>query len=134
MFAVEALQGGNRVGTDRNTKFTKVTTGNFHFKIGDASGSFEKTWSGEAASTGAWDEGGDGNIKIFNSADGKSIKKGTYVLEFTPKWTKFDATKYPGVKDVMIRVDSWSKIDKLESITMAQSVDILTGSKVEFVK
>jgi len=81
VFAIQALQGGNRIGSDRNKAFKKVTsTGRFKFSFSDKTSTFLKKWEGEAVSSGSWDEGGAGNQHVFGSKDGKKIPKGDYIL------------------------------------------------------
>jgi len=125
------MQGGNRLGTERKPGFTKIESGSFHYVLGDKTGKFQKTWHGDSAGSGNWDPMESGNQKIFGESAGTLIPKGDYVLEFLPKWKKFDEKIYKGIKDVTIRVLSHSKVGPLKSLTKAQAVDILTGSKAE---
>lgn len=130
-FAIQAIQGGNRVGTDRNKAMKKVAvSGTFEYKFADKADKFNKVWSGEGVSAGSWDEGGDGNQKIFTNKDGKLIPRGDYVLEFTPTWKTKDA-QWNLLKEVTIRVLTHSKVDKLSVLTKAQAADTLTGGKTE---
>jgi hypothetical protein len=51
VLAIQAMQGGNRVGTDRNTALKRVpSSGTFAFEFGDKTGAFNKKWSGEGVS------------------------------------------------------------------------------------
>lgn len=45
VFAIQTMQGGNRIGTDRNKAIKKVaSTGRFNYKFGDKTDTFSKKW------------------------------------------------------------------------------------------
>lgn len=77
------IQGGNRIGTSRNTAVSKMSTVYMRYAmtpLDTSNAAFSKSWHGWGVHSGMWDLGDTGNNKLFTAADGDKIPAGAYLL------------------------------------------------------
>jgi hypothetical protein len=89
---IDAIQGGNRMGTQKNAAFTKGTTGQISYALYnvDDQSSFTREWGGYAVHEQMWTTGDSGAHHMIDDSDAKGeMPAGTYMLAVTPSWEAY---------------------------------------------
>jgi hypothetical protein len=89
---IDAIQGGNRLGTEKNSAFSKGTTGILHYALYnvDDHKSFTREWGGPGVHEGMWAIGDSGAHHMIDDTDkSATMPAGTYMLAVTPDWYSY---------------------------------------------
>lgn len=134
MFHIQNLQGGNRVGTVKNTGIQKFSSGYVRYILTPALDKFDGTefktnWGGYTVDAAMWDLGQPGNAKIFTAADGSKMPAGEYILQISNEWNANTSdSRYTDLKKQTIRLASPVKVG-IDAMTEDQAMRVLSKGK-----
>jgi len=143
IFAIQLWQGGNFLGTERDSSFTKFDTGYFSYELTplDFSNKFMRRWAGWGAHKNRWSWADSGTQKIFNEEDGADeMPAGDYILRLKPLWMP-TSMRYPELKQLRIGlsapvpvsleiIQSYEARNKLTERNSRGKAKLLASSKV----
>jgi len=131
-FQIRNIQGGNRVGTKKNTAIEKFNSAYFRYAMMPAlekydGNQFAPSWHGWGVDSNLWDVGQSGNYHMFTKTDAAKIPKGEYIIQVKAQWdAKTEAN--PILKDMNLLVASPTSV-MLDLVSDADAIKVLSMGK-----
>ena len=131
-FQIRNIQGGNRVGTKKNTAIEKFNSAYFRYAMMPAlekydGNQFAPSWHGWGVEYNLWDIGQAGNYHMFTTTDAAKIPKGEYILQVKAEWGA-ETEANPVLKDMNLLVASPTSV-MLDLVSDADAIKVLSMGK-----